>query len=251
VWAAIATLPDRVPLLERAVASLLDQVGRVCVYLNGHKDVPGFLKDDRIVVERGDNSLGDAAKFWWAAGAPGYYLTVDDDLEFAHDYVARMVEAIERYQRQAAVGVLGRVMERDFTSYYKGAATRYRVRDELEQDERVHVLGTGTVGFYAPAMGLTMSEFPAPNMGDVWFALAARRRAMPLIAIARPRNWIKINTPPRGTTIYERYRRTGQDALQTKVMREAGPWLPLPPLTRDGLLSELSRARRSDGVRGA
>ncbi|MDP3908840.1 MAG: glycosyltransferase family A protein, partial [Gemmatimonadales bacterium] len=67
VVACMATIPGRVDILPGVVASLVDQVDMLCVYLNGPDDVPECLQRPDVVVvrsqEHGDR--GDAGKFWW------------------------------------------------------------------------------------------------------------------------------------------------------------------------------------------
>ena len=64
IIAHIATIPERVGSLELVVGSLLAQVDKLWVMLNGHTEVPSFLRQLRNVqYEILDNSLGDAAKW--------------------------------------------------------------------------------------------------------------------------------------------------------------------------------------------
>ena len=113
IRASLASIPARRDSLRRVVESLLPQVDRLGVYLNGYGDVPEFLADDRIDVARSEDhgDLGDAGKMFWAA-EPGvdYHLACDDDILYPADYVARMVAEVDRYGRRALVGCHGALM---------------------------------------------------------------------------------------------------------------------------------------------
>jgi hypothetical protein len=229
---AIATLPDRVDLLGRVVETLHDQVDRLCIYLNGHDEIPAFLRAEKIVYERGDNRFGDAAKFWWAATASGYYLTCDDDILYPADYVERLVDAVETYQRRAIVGVMGRTLRQPITRFYRSYAERYDTGAGLDENSTVHIVGSGTLAYFAPALPLTMDDFPVPNMADIWVALAARRRGMPRVAVHRSAGWLQILSPPPGTTIYERFYASGDDSKQTEAAQRGAPWEETAPAQR-------------------
>lgn len=220
VTVAMASIPEREPILRAAVASVYDQADRVCVYLNGYAEVPDFLRQKKIVVERGDNTYGDAAKFWWADETDGYYFTCDDDIVYPADYVTRMMAALARHQRSVVVGVLGRIFRDPLNTRFHGPEhVRLKTTDALEHDRRVHMLGTGTVAFCAPAIGVNIHDFLSPNMADLWLAHFARDRHMPLMAIARPAGWLRLLP---STGIYERTRTA--DDPQTRLMRAGAPW---------------------------
>ncbi len=63
VTAQIATIPDRIKLLEITVKSLLPQVDQLNVMLNGWNHEPS-IRDNKISYYHLDNSKGDAAKFY-------------------------------------------------------------------------------------------------------------------------------------------------------------------------------------------
>lgn len=245
VTAALATLPDRVALLERTVASLLPQVDKLCVALNGHGQAPDFLSrlsrhgvdaDSKIRWCMVANEWGDAAKFLWADLAPGYYLSCDDDIIYPPNYVREMIAGVERYQRRAAVAVLGRTLKAKVKSYYADYELRTKVRAGLDKDTPMHVLGTGTLAWYAPALRLSLDDFPVPNMADVWFSIAAKKAGMPCFAVRRPKRWLDIQETPPGTTIYEKYKQSKDDSVQTRAVNEAAPWPSLAGLDRDMVL---------------
>ena len=224
--ASLATIPGREESLARTVASLLPQIDRLNVYLNGIDTIPDCLRAPHVHVawrsEHGDH--GDAGKFWWCHQDDVYILTCDDDIVYPHDYVARVVYAIEHYQRAAVVGVHGILLRPHILSYYRDRTVLHCARP-LEQDQSVHMVGTGCAGWHSSTLNLTLNHFQAPNMADVWFGVACQQQQVPVVCIARPSHWLKIQKVP--NTIFGRYRT--RDQLQTRAVIANTPWKLLPP----------------------
>lgn len=238
---SIATLPDRVDLLRQVLASIAPQVDRVNLYLDGHEEIPrGLPPAEYVYMFRKHDTRwrGDAGKFYWADSTRGYHFTCDDDLIYPHDYVARMIETIERYQRKAAVSVLGVRFNGPWEQYYRipvrsrqdGKHYKIGTAFGLERDWWVHGLGTGTLAYHTDTISVKRESFRLPNMADVWFALAAKRQRVPCVLIARPVNWLNILHPE--TTIWSQWNATKDDRGQSELIRDAGPWeepLTVPP----------------------
>ncbi len=223
VTASMATIPSRVQLLEQVVSTLLPQVDRLNVYLNGFNEIPHFLKDARIEVARsqeyGDQK--DNGKFFWSERvATGYHLTVDDDIIYPRDFVQRSIMKIEQYDRRAVVGVHGVNLANPLQRYTESREV-FHFGDALLQDAFVHLLGTGTIAYHTSTLQIAFDEFKTRGVADLWFAIQARRQRVPLIAQSRPRNWL---APIRheGETIFAHARR--DDSGETHVAQAHGPW---------------------------
>ena len=197
VWAGVASLPERTASLQRTVASLLPQVDRLGVYLDGHRQVPGWLDHPKVEVERRGSGgrLGDAGKFLWAGEAPGYYLACDDDLVYPRGYAAAMAAAVAHYHWQAVVGLHGRV--------YGGQPTapgeyrsNYHCLAQVARSHVCHLLGTGAVAFHAPTLQLGMDTFPSPNLADVHFARRAALQGTPLVCLPHERGYLQHTDHP-------------------------------------------------------
>jgi hypothetical protein len=227
VVVSLATMPGREKSLARTVASLLPQTDQLNVYLNGIDRVPDCLRAPHVHVARSSEhgDYGDAGKFWWCHQDDAYMLTCDDDIVYPPDYVARIVYAIEHYQRAAVVGVHGIILRPPILSYYRDRTVLHCARP-LAQDQSVHMVGTGCAGWHSSTLNLTLHHFQTPNMADVWFGVACQQQRVPVVCIARPSNWLKIQKVT--NTIFGRYRT--RDQLQTRVVIANTPWklLPLP-----------------------
>ena len=58
-------------------------------------------------------------------------------------------------------------------------------------------------------------------MADLWFAVAAKRQGIPLVAIEHPADWVRP-IPIEGTSLYEEFQDT--DDFQTDVAKKEEPW---------------------------
>lgn len=236
VIASIATLPDRLDLFKQTLESLAPQIDHVNIYFDGHEHFPdgilGILHDHRVSLsaqsaKADGQKRGDAGKFYWAAMTHGYHFTCDDDIVYPADYVAKMVEMIERYERRVCVGVLGALFREPIRSYYRNR-TKIETLDGLDEPVFVHALGTGTLAYHTSTIRLSRTDFLFPNMADVWFAIAAKRQRVPLVAVPRPKDWLRVLSPPEGTTIWEQYAATQDDHVQTEAIVAEAPWdIPL------------------------
>ncbi len=198
VIASLASVRGREAMLEDAVASLLDQVDVLQVYLNNYAETPAFLRDPRIEVVRSDayGDLGDAGKFFWAGATdePGYRLICDDDQIFPPDYCEHMLRKVRALGNQAIVGVHGILLKQPVANYY-GSNARHvcNYHHPSAADYPVHVLGTGAVAYHSSTVRLARRDFGHPNMADIWLAVQAQKQDVPLICVARPHNWIIQN----------------------------------------------------------
>jgi hypothetical protein len=218
-WAALASIPSRVELLRKTVASLLPQVDRLHVALNGYESVPEFLADPRIAVLRSQDvgDFGDAGKFLWADRCGGYYITCDDDIIYPPGYADRLVDAIEDRGRMAVVGFHGNILPNQFLSYYSDRVN-LRFAAELPEDRPVDILGTGVCGFHCSTLPLSMADFPAPNMADIWLAKKARLSGVPLVCLSHSAEWIRPQPVKEG--IYEAHKRSPD--MQDTILRGMG-----------------------------
>lgn len=226
--ASLATVPDRIHLLDRVIESLIPQMDRIFVYLNGHTQIPPCLRRHTVRVARSQQygNLGDVGKFFWADQLPGnscYHFTCDDDLVYPVDYATTLIDGIERYDRTAIVSVHGAILREPITSYYRSRGV-YACLESLDVDTQVDVLGTGVMAYHTDTISLSIHDFSVANMADVWCAVAAKRQNIPRVVIAHRQGWLGYLPPPAGTTIYERYTATGDDAKQTEVIRAEAPW---------------------------
>ncbi len=204
VVGGMATFPAREATLKATLPSILSQVDRLHVYLNGYEHIPDYLnvpKVNAILGKAARGDLRDNGKFFGLVDEKGYLFTFDDDIFYPPDYVARMVAAIEAYGRTAAIGVHGvtfppypadYLADRDVQIFHRAADARI-----------VDLLGTGTTAFHSDTMKFTLTDFRSKGICDLWFARIAAEQSVPLINIERGANWLtEAETSPSETRLF-------------------------------------------------
>ncbi|WP_159677773.1 glycosyltransferase family A protein [Luteimonas sp. 9C] len=221
ITACMATYPPREEKLRVVVAALLPQVDSINIYLNGYDEVPAFLKHSRINAVINGPDLRDNGKFHFTKDVPdGFCFTVDDDIAYPPDYVQSLIRKVEFYERKAIVGLHGTVYAKPIRSFFRGR-TLLHFEESLATDTVVNQLGTGTVAFHTDLLRPELKWFETTGMADVWLALEARRRRIPLVAIAREAHWL-LPIGSEETTLFREFRKN--DDMQTEVVRQLAPW---------------------------
>lgn len=225
IFGSLASYPARKKCLEQVVAAVIPQLDHLYVYLNHYEVIPEFLHHAKISVARSQDhgDLVDNGKFFCLHhNIDGYHFVLDDDISYPCDYAKTLLHKIEMYNRLAVVGVHGAVLRSPFEHYFqdRDVATFWTA---LEQDKTVNVLGTGTLAYHTSALQLSLSDFHTTCMADIWFAIAAKQQAAPMIAVARPDNWLQqipLDNPK--DCLYERFKE--DDAVQTSLIHRYGNW---------------------------
>lgn len=182
--ACLATVPERRDILPEVLQSLDRQVDDICVYLNGHEDVPDCVHDHRCSYScsfvSGDR--GDAGKFYWGShfGAePIWLFTCDDDFHYIPGYAPTLVDAAIRLE--AAVSLHGIVLvpeiaQGEEVSWLREARQeRYGTQHATEADVPVHILGTGVACTHTSLVRLKPEDFPHPNSADIYYSAKLQR----------------------------------------------------------------------------
>jgi hypothetical protein len=213
----IATIPEREQSLRVTLDSLHGQADRVYVYLNGYPAKPAWMEATGAQAMTGPD-VGDIGKFMPAilgvAGA--VHVTCDDDLIYPPYYVARLLAGIEIHG--GAVSFHGRVMQSPQPSYYRGKHTPLPCLGRVTEDRSCSVIGTGCMAYRPLELPLTMLDFPAPNMADIWFSRAANTAGMARTVLAHDEGWIMHGEIDHNRTIFAAY--VNRDAMQTKAFNE-------------------------------
>jgi hypothetical protein len=109
-------------------------------------------------------------------------------------------------------------------NYYRARSLTH-FRANLNDEKRVHVIGTGTAAFHTDTIKLSRKNFPKPNMADIWFAIEGQKQRVPFILIPRPMLWLNDAPSARLTTsIYTKSRNKEHGKYQTKVVIDYGQW---------------------------
>jgi len=213
ITAQIASLPERVDSLHNTVNSLLPQVDKLFVALNGYTKVPDFLlENEKIEYVILDNSLGDAAKFYDIEKREGYIFTCDDDLVYPKKYVEYMISKIKLHR--SPVSLLGKIYDKTpIASFKVDYTTLYRCLGTVHKDRQVDVGGTGAMAFHTDDIKVRLSDFPVKNMADIWMAKVAKEQDVSIWVVEHSRNYVKYTSFP-----YRIWVDTKDDSIQTEIL---------------------------------
>lgn len=228
IVATLCSIPERAELLRQTLEGLAPQVDAFHVYLDRYETIPDFVRmchpKMKVVLSRDVPALGDTSKFlpFSSLSEECYYLTADDNILYPPDYVASMIRRIEHYDRQVVIGVQGVLVPDQPEGYSSDYRKVFSLKNGLERDALVNNLGTGTVGFYSGLLqGLDLSYFRKPGTTDLFLSVYCKDRLIPMVAIARPENWLQEIALPTKSPYREFHQ---SDTEQAMLIRENRPW---------------------------
>lgn len=214
IIACLASIPRRMYALGETVASLIDQVDMLKVHLNEYSHIPEFLKNPKIEIIHGDNSLMSCTKFLWSDRVEGYIFTCDDDLIYPADYVKKMKAAIDKYK--CIVCAHGsRLDPGKLESYYKNRVV-FDARKEVSETVPVDVPGTGVMAWHTDDIKLSMADFDLPGMEDIAAYRAIYKNSYRAMVVAHPDGWFKSSTHKNDGGLYSDSVR--DDSEETEVI---------------------------------
>ena len=191
IVAGMATLLSRFGTTFRdSFKSILPQVDRLYLYLDGHEVIDSSIIGDERVIPVFSSDVPNmhcAGKFvgLLREREPCFYLGVDDDIEYPKSYVAALRAGLHAQATPAIVGFHGSVFKHPVKSYVRDR-TVIHFADGLDQPCRVDVLGAGTVMFHSLDVTFDLRSWPHTNMSDLQLALEAARKGVPEVCIPRP-----------------------------------------------------------------
>lgn len=189
--AALAALPRRAALLPQVLQSLRPQVQRLCVYLNGYREVPACVRElaDEHVLDH--ENAGAERKLMWADRHSGLYLSCDDDIVYPPDYVAVMTAAIAEHGPRVLVTGHGRIYlgtPRTVHQVLAGSVGLFHRR--IDCGRAVNHGGTGVMAWDARAVRVPTS-WAYRNILDMQLAIWAQRERVPMWLVPHQANWFK------------------------------------------------------------
>ncbi len=224
IVAGIASIPSRAHALKIALTSIWGQVDCVEVVLNGYDVIPQWLYADRISVttSRDIGDHADNAKFFGMQRyQDGVYFAIDDDIQYPPDYVSRMLECMDRFPENVAVGVHGAFVPATQVSFMHRRV--FRFWEALTFDTPTSYVGTGTIAL--PRVAIPSSPlqlFTDTGMSDLFVAAHLKEQGVPVVCIKRPANWLKKIKTPGYPSLWERAQT--DSSRQDKLLIQAAPW---------------------------
>ncbi len=194
VIAGMATMPTRSATITGAIDSVLPQIDRLYLFLDGFSEIPGFADHPKIVPllssQYGD--LKANGKFLGLAlhSDECLYFSLDDDIAYPDDYVSSMRRTLKRYQHGVVVGVHASTMNQSVDSYCRDRVVVHR-SISVDHDFSADVLGTCSTAFATHSLRFDVREWSDVNIVDLTFARLARESNIVLVGMARRDNWLK------------------------------------------------------------
>ena len=192
--ALIVSIPERAVALRHVLACISPQVDEIRLMLNGYQQAPEDLRTYANISKICTSAEGEpgACGAWTLLGPDdmGYVFLLDDDIVYPSDYVETLIGRIERYRRKAAVAVHGMDYQRPYTDCIKNRVV-YHFMESHSVDSIVHCGGTGTLAFHTQTIRPKVDDFPMPNIRDLWFAILAMRKNVPIVCVARRQYWLQ------------------------------------------------------------
>lgn len=228
IVATLCSSPERAELLRQTLKSLAPQVDAFHVYLDRYDTIPEFVRlchpQVKVLLSKDMTGPGDTGKFlpFSSLSEACYYFVADDGIVYPPDYAASMIRRIEHYNRQVVIGVHGVLVPDQPEGYHSNYRKVFSSKHGLERDALVNNLGTGTMGFYSGLLqGLDVSYFRKPGMTDLFLSVYCKERLIPMVAIARPENWLQERVSPTASLYQES---PHNNTEQTMLIRENQPW---------------------------
>lgn len=222
VIGCMATMPTRLASFERMLASILPQLDRLHVFLDGFAEVPDCLAGrPKCLVEHvpAGSGLHNGSRFLVPAryGQEAIYVFLDDDLLYPGDYVARLVAGLARHGHRAIVGFHGGLFRPPLESYVRDTKVLHFAA-ALKRDTPVDVLGSGTMAFHASVITPAPERWRHPRLDDLSLALDAVAAGVRLIALRRPARWLRPIAQDQEDSLWRSIKR--DDSLPTRLMHD-------------------------------
>ena len=199
---ALASYPLRKEGMLKVFNQLFPQCDHFCLYLNEYKEIPEELlslsndKKKKLTIEIGGKNLKDYGKFFWFKKFPGYYMTVDDDLDYPEDYCDTLVAKMQSMNNKAVVGLHGN----DFTILDGSCVVKktcHPFSGKEDHDVPIDCIGTGAACFYPDALNFTFTDvvkhYDADEDLDMSVSILVKSEKKMLYRIASRKDFVLIN----------------------------------------------------------
>lgn len=190
----MATVPKREKFAQITIDSIMNcnfKPDSVHIELNGFNKVPKWVLERDVTYTLRKENIGAKAKFARLDSVHGYYLTIDDDIEYSAGYIGHMTNMIEMYDRKCLVGIHGSTHRiPKIRSYWNDAVKRYHFQGQVKENTLCSMLGTGTLGFHT-SLPLHYKVFERGNMTDPYLSKWAIENNVKQICLRRNADFVK------------------------------------------------------------
>lgn len=191
IVAGMATIYSRRDWLLHTARSIASQVDMLHLYCSGFEksSLPrDVLNIENLIVFtmselRSPMELGDAGKFFHIPH-DCYYLSCDDDIYYEPGYAEYMVDAVDRYRKNAWITTHG--VDIRLGKYPDCRKRISHFQKENQEDLPCMVPGTGVSAFHSSMMRVPITLFKYANCADMWIAYLLQKFEICCVAIENP-----------------------------------------------------------------
>jgi len=220
--AGMATMPSRAEVFPTAFQSIIGQVDRLYLYLDGFDAIPELVRDNPKVVSilsRDEPDLGCDGKFLGVHREPEpcFYAGVDDDILYPPDFTERLSRELIDLRRRAVVGVHACRLHQEIGSYLNDRDVfdfRAAVRERVEVD----AIGTGTLMFDTGFLKPNPRRWTQKNITDLQLAIEAAKNKVPMYRLATKAKFLRALDSRQDDSLYTELR--NDDTPHTLLARE-------------------------------
>lgn len=199
ILVTMCTYPGGFSTLCRALESLLDYqsvpITKLRLTVNGGEMPEDLPSDPRLEVILSAEDVTDKGKFIQIREHDGYVITVDDDIYYPEDYVEKMIEHIEFFDRKYLIGVHGAHVPEGpgITRWWEYMNYRRSLvfPNEMPTYIPVNIIGTGTLAFHTSIGIPNHEEFDYQRMVDLHLGVWAQKNKIPMVVCPRRRDWLE------------------------------------------------------------
>lgn len=215
----LATMPTRADTAEIAIASILPNVDKLYVFLDGFSQVPDYFNAKKITLFRSqeEGDLRANGKFLGLSKAceKDVYVCFDDDLKYPRNYTAWLKFNMKYLPERAAVGIHGSVFHKEIHSYHDRGVFIGKKAQWIPR--RVDVLATNACMHCVRHMQFDVKKWSKVNMVDLHFATEAFNAGIKLWTIPRYANWVRYLQEEQSDSIFSRLLK--DDSEQIKMLK--------------------------------
>lgn len=214
----LATYPARKQSLLEMIPTIAPQLDRMYIYCNQYPveslidlshNIADLTKGSGCTIRLVDPSFAegdirDMGKFWIVHALRGYIFLIDDDLMYPKNYCQQHMELIDREECISSVHVRW-IKHFPVTKYYSHTQSlHYRRKLDPGKIPEAHIAGTGTVAFHTDHFRIgncgkhLLQDYS--GMADIFFAMKANEKGVPIKAIPRTEFWIQDTKASHKTT---------------------------------------------------
>lgn len=213
----------RWPTSLTAVQSILPQVDRLYLTLNGFTEVPEELVHPKIVAQLEPTNIGDIGKF---ADVPleadfDVYLSLDDDIHYPHGYALNMTAHLHRKWDVVIAhhGTQLNNLEGTFVTI-KNNNPRVRCTDLNTSLMPLDLPGTGVCAYPSELYRrMKAGMMTGKNCADMLVGRWCRDESVMILGLPHKRDWIKV-VDHGSQTIWDQSTSGPELQKTTKLFRE-------------------------------